>query len=146
MKTCRNKGFNLIELMITVVIIGLLAAIAIPSYSNHIIRGARAAAQTELLSLASLQEKIYLSSNQYATSVNGAYTGYSSGGLGNTSGSTSDGKYLITISAPGQTYTLTAVPRSGIQQTGDGCLTIQENGQRLWYQKNDNCSGASTPW
>ena len=147
MKTCRNNGFNLIELMVAVAIVGILAAVAIPRYSSHVIRGARAAAQTELLNLASLQEKIYLNSNSYASSVTAGYTGSATGGLGNTSGTISNGKYAVSFTGtPGQTYLLKAVPLTGIQQTGDGCLTIQENGLRLWYQNNDTCSGTTTSW
>jgi len=146
MKSNHNKGFSLIELMVAVVVVGILAAIAMPSYSSHIIRGARAAAQTELLGLSSLQEKIYLNSNAYASSVTAGYNGTTSGGLGNTSGRTSDKKYLFTLSGVGQTYTLIAKPASGIQQTGDGCLTVQENGLRQWYQNNDACTGTATSW
>ena len=62
----RKKGFTLIELVVAVAIIGILTAIAFPSYRNYVIRSSRSAAQTELLQLANLQEKIYLNSNGYA--------------------------------------------------------------------------------
>jgi type IV pilus assembly protein PilE len=148
MKTYRINGFSLIELMVAVVIVGILAAIAMPSYSNYVIRGSRAAAQTELLELASLQEKIYLNSNAYATSVTAAYNGTSAGGLGKTSGKTSDGKYNITFTGtPGQIYTIQATPVAGSQQADNGCLTIQENGMRQWHENTDACNLASpTAW
>jgi type IV pilus assembly protein PilE len=147
MKTYRISGFSLIELMVAVVIVGILAAIAMPSYSNYVIRGARAAAQTELLEMASLQEKIYLNSNAYTASVTTAYNGTSAGGLGKTSGQTSDGKYTLGLSGVGQTYTLAATPVAGSQQAGNGCLTIQENGLRQWHENNDACNSASpTAW
>lgn len=132
MKTIRNNGFSLIELMIAVVIVGILAAIAMPSYRNHTIKASRTAAQTQLLELASLQEKIYLNSNAYTSSVTAAYTGNSSGWLGKTSGLTTDSKYTLTAVSPGQTYTITASPVAGTTQEGDGNLTISENGLRLW--------------
>lgn len=137
MKFHRNKGFSLIELMIAVVIVGILAAIAVPSYQSHIIKASRAAAQTELLELASLQEKIYLNSNAYTANMTTAYTGNSTGGLSKTSGLTTDGKYTLTVVAPGQTYTITATPVAGKSQESDGNITISENGQRLW---------GTTPW
>ena len=132
MKFHRNKGFSLIELLVAVVIVGILAAIAVPSYQSHIIKASRAAAQTELLELASLQEKIYLNSNAYTANMTTAYTGNSTGGLGKTTGLTNDGKYTLTVVSPGQTYTITATPVAGTTQAGDGNITISENGQRLW--------------
>jgi type IV pilus assembly protein PilE len=91
-----DNGFSMIELMVVVVIIGILAAIVVPSYSNYVIRGAREAAEADLLDLASLQEKIYLNSNAYTASVTNAYDGNATtGGLGRTSGKTTNGKYWL---------------------------------------------------
>lgn len=128
------KGFNLIELMIVVVIIGVLAAIAIPSYRSYVVKASREAAQTQLLRMASTQEKIFLNSNAYTPNVTTAYNGTSGGGLGVTSGKTEDGKYNIAldITVPSQTFTLTATPVVGSSQDGDGTISIAENGQKLW--------------
>ena len=149
MKPFRNNGFSLIELMVAVVIVGILTAIALPSYRSYVVRGSRDAAQTELLDMASLQDKIYLNSNAYTGNVNMAYNGTATtGGLGKTSKETSDGKYSLALSNVGQTYTLTATPVAGTTQQGDGCLTIQENGLRLWRKGDDACTPTSptTPW
>ncbi len=120
--------------MIVVAIVGVLAAVALPSYRNHIINASRSAAQTELLDLASLQEKIFLNSNNYTPNVTTAYNGTAAGGLGRTSGMSKDGKYTITldITVPAQTFTLTATPVEETSQEGNGNITISENGQRLW--------------
>lgn len=129
-----NRGFTLIELIVAVAIVGVLAAIALPSYRNYLIRSARVAAQAELLELASLEEKIYLNSNAYTSSVTAAYTGTAAGGLGRTSGQTRDSKYNLSLSVGtgSATFVLTATPVSGTQQAGDGNLSISESGQRLW--------------
>lgn len=128
----RSTGFSLIELLVAIVIVGIVAAIAIPSYNNYFIRGSRSAAQGELMELASIEEKIFLNSNAYSSSITAAYDGTSTGGLGKTSGLTTDGKYALSITATSQTYTLTATPVSGKSQVGDGNISISENGQRLW--------------
>ena len=132
-------GFTLIELMMVVAVIGILAAIGLPSYRNHVIRAARVEAQAELLELASLQEKIFLNSNAYACSVSAAYNGTASSpctasGLGRTSSQTKDGRYDLSldITAPAQTFVLTATPTAGGTQVGDGNISVSESGKRLW--------------
>jgi type IV pilus assembly protein PilE len=158
-KSRKQRGFSLVEVMVVVAIIGILASIALPSYRQYVVRGSRVAAQAELLQLASLQEKIFLNSNSYAfgsTGVTDPYNGTatSGSGLGRTSGQTSDGLYtlsLVTLSSAAnctgsgsvattsgtQTFTLMAVPVSTGSQAGDGNICVSENGKRYW---------GTTPW
>jgi len=65
----RQRGVTLIELIVVVIIIGILAAVAIPSYRNYVIRSQRADAKDALLVLATAQEKFYLQCNTYATGI-----------------------------------------------------------------------------
>jgi type IV pilus assembly protein PilE len=133
-KRLRARGFTLIEVMIVVAIVSILAAVAWPSYKQHVVRAARVQAQAELLDLASLQEKVFLNSNGYSSSVTAAYNGSSSGGLGRTSGMTNDGRYALTLAVdsatPPQTFVLTATPVSGGTQVGDGTISVSESGSR----------------
>jgi type IV pilus assembly protein PilE len=136
MKTPRPTGFTLIELLIAIAMVGILLTIALPNYVRYTVRASRAAAQSELLALAALQEKIYLNSGTYAYSVTNGYNGTASAtnGLGKTTGKTQDAKYSLSldITAPSQTYTLTATPMPGTPQAEDGSLSIDQSGKRLW--------------
>jgi len=125
-------GFTLVELMVVTAIIGILAAIAVPGYSNYVVRSSRSAAQSELLDLAAAQERIFLNSGAYTSSVTGAYTGLSTGGLGITSGKTKDDRYALSVALTGTVfYTLTATPVAGTGQAGDGNITMTSAGTRL---------------
>ncbi|MEY6434224.1 type IV pilin protein [Thioalkalicoccus limnaeus] len=61
----RSRGFTLLELMIVVAIVGILAAIAYPSYQDHIRKARRADAQAALLELAQFMERHYTLNNSY---------------------------------------------------------------------------------
>lgn len=127
----RSQGFTLIELMIVVAIVGILAGIAMPSYQQHVIRASREAAQTELMQMAAVQEKIYLNSSSYtAAAITATYTGQSTGGLG-ISGSSADGKYTYGCVCNAQDFAITATPNAGTPQAADGNLTINSTGQRI---------------
>ena len=63
-----QRGFTLVELMIVVTIIGLLAAVAIPGYSQYVRRAQRSEGMAALSAAAAAQEKYYLSNNTYAAS------------------------------------------------------------------------------
>ncbi len=134
MNSYKRNGFSLIELMIAVAIVAILAAIAFPSYQSYVVRSSRAAAQSELLQLAALQEKIFLNSNSYSGDLNDPYTGRSDGGLGQQGGITADGKYALELTPnviPTQTFTITAFPFVGRSQDGDGVIRISSDGTRL---------------
>lgn len=131
-----NKGFTLIEVMVVVAIVAILAGVALPSYLNHLIRASRIQAQTEMLDMGSLEEKIYLNANAYTSNVTAAYDGKATGGLGKTSGKSKDARYTYSVSvgASSQSFVLTATPVAGTQQASDGNLSLSETGQKLWLK------------
>ncbi len=63
----KHKGFTLIELMITIVIVAILASIAIPSYREYVIRGNRTAAQAAMMEIATQQQQFFVANRAYAT-------------------------------------------------------------------------------
>ena len=76
MNTKKSKGFTLIELMITVAIVGILAAVALPSYNEYLARGRRTDAQTQLMAAQQWMERLYSESYNYSQNVAGtAVTG-----------------------------------------------------------------------
>lgn len=66
MTRIRSEGFTLIELVITMVIAAILAAIAIPSYSAYLQRSRRTEARTALLDMAALEERFFSTNNTYS--------------------------------------------------------------------------------
>jgi type IV pilus assembly protein PilE len=64
-----QSGFTLVELMIVVVIVAILASIAIPGYQEHVRKGHRAAAQTEMMDIANRQQQFFLANRRYATTL-----------------------------------------------------------------------------
>jgi type IV pilus assembly protein PilE len=118
----QHRGFTLIEIMIVVAIIGILTAIAVPSYNEYIRRGHRADARAGLLQAQQWMER--------ASTANGTYPMALAGPL--TWVGDPNKRYDIALEA-GNTnaaYRVTATPRGA--QVGDVCgvFTLRHNGVR----------------
>jgi type IV pilus assembly protein PilE len=131
MPSVRPRGVTLMELLVVVVVIGILASIAVPSYRNYMIRTHRTDATCMLLRIQSAQEKFYLQNNRYSGDLVAAPA---DGGLG--IGAVSEaGKYDLSVAAGAgnQSYVATAAPRAGGGQNDDTkcrAFTIDERGTR----------------
>jgi prepilin-type N-terminal cleavage/methylation domain-containing protein len=111
-----RKGFTLIELLIVVVIIGILAAIAIPKFSNTKEKAVLAAMKSDLRNMASAQESYYADYTSYFGAATTAYFKPSTGnvvayGGGGTS-------WTASITNPGSTHTCTMSGNSGASDEG----------------------------
>ena len=71
-----NRGFTLIELMVTVAIVAILLAVALPSFQNQLRKGHRSAAQSEMMDIANRQEQFLLANRAYLDEAGLRSNGY----------------------------------------------------------------------
>ena len=137
-RACKRNGFTLIELMIVVAVIGVLAAIALPSYRNQVIRANRSAAQQFLSAVATREEQLLLDSRNYqSVAVSDTTTDHfkdspASGGINFVVPTETKGNYTFAVVAdnattpPTFTITATAVGNQAV----DGNLTLNQAGTK----------------
>lgn len=120
--------------MITVAIVGILAAIAYPSYQNYIVRANRSAAQQFMTDVASREQHLLLDYRQYVavTSTANFPNAPTSGGLNQSVPATTTGKYTFVVAADNTatppTFTITATATG--TQASDGNLTLDQAGTK----------------
>lgn len=142
----RESGFTLLELMITVVIIGILASIAYPSYLESVRKSRRSDGQTALLSLQDRMEKFRGNSRFYPQNIGNADSYGDSSSASTIKAATTSTYYSLSIvanSASGNSYTLRATP-TGVQAS-DSCtqMDLVVNSD---YPKGNKTGNSASCW
>ncbi len=120
-------GFTLIELMIVVAVVAILAAIALPAYSDSIRKGRRGQAKADLVELAQVLERHYTVHGSYAKDRGGADYALP------ITQSPTTGTAFYAIADPvrtATTFTLSATPQGGQTKDRCGTLSITHSGQK----------------
>lgn len=131
----KEGGFTLIELMIVVAIIGIISAIAYPSYQGYIERGIRADTMAEMQNIASTIESRKLAQGRYSndllTGLGGDYPA-------------DKALYEVTFSPNplSSQWEISAKPKSGSRMVGDGTLTLNHQGLKC----RDSTCGTGSEW
>ena len=154
------NGFTLMEVMITVAIVGILAAIAYPSYTNYVTQARRSDATINLTRIAAQQEKFFTECGRYADTL-GAARNCGAGTLaaGLAAGATTDGYYTLTaavspgppplLAVGGGGFVLTAQPAS-TQIAADNAkcntFTINQAGLKTALGTDGNLTNGGKCW
>ncbi len=121
----RDRGFTLIELVISVSIVGILASMSFGSYQKYFLRTNRSAAQQFMLDVVNREELYLLDARTYTANIGNT-------GLGLSIPTNVAGRYAITVAltvGPPQGYVVTATPTGN--QAEDGVLTLASDGTKM---------------
>jgi len=127
----RSAGFTLGELMVVVAIVGILSAIAYPSYVNYVKRSNRARAQALMLNIGNREEQFLLDAKAYTAGLDSTGLNLNVEGWTCSAATCSNPNYNVTVAVsagppPGYTITATAVGT----QASDGNLTLDNIGNK----------------
>lgn len=121
----RSQGFTLIELMITIAIIGILASIAYPSYESAMVKNRRASAQSYLSDVAQRQQQYLLDNRAYAADKEKLNAPEPTDVLAYYK------PVVITLgTAAVPSFEAKLEPLAGKSQASDGTLSINEKGEK----------------
>jgi len=126
----RVRGFTLIELMITVVVVGILAAVAYPSYMSYVVKSNRAVTKAFMTAVANREQQYIMDARVYGTASNSAEF---NSVLGMTVPAEVSKFYTVTVvnvAGNTRTFQISAVPVAGKMNANDGTLTLDNTGAK----------------
>lgn len=150
----RARGFTLIELMVVVAVVGILAAIAYPSYQTYVLRSNRSEGQALLNEASARMERFYAQNNAYPTTVSGLNIVNNKTASGGTTVLSSSGYYQLSMAVNGTgttaytnngPYLLTAI-RSSTQTRDTICGDLTLNEQGVKGVSNNSSGTAADCW
>ena len=146
----RTRGFTLLEVMIVVVIVGVLAAIALPAYQSQVRKSNRSAAQQFMQDVALREQQIMMDQRRYVSVASTDFANKPSDtnpGVGLTLPDTTTGKYTYGVAADNTTtppsYTITATAVGS--QDKDASLnkmSLDHLGQHKTYTSGGTVTGS----
>ena len=139
----KPRGFTLIELMIVVAVVGILVAVTLPMYQEHVRKSRRQEAKATLLRIAQLQERHYAANSTYQNATDfPTLLGLAAGAAVYSGERPSDNQasHVITLTAGSGAgcaaitcgFTLTATPNGGFTDPTCGNLTLTSTGNRTY--------------
>ncbi|MEO8631312.1 MAG: type IV pilin protein [Betaproteobacteria bacterium] len=137
----QRRGFTLVEMVIVVAIVGILAAIAFPSYQNSVRKTRRTNAEADLVQLSQFMERIYTENGSYSRGGASPALPFT---VSPQDGSTSFYSLALTANT-GNAFTLTATPIGS--QISDGKVEIDSMGAKRWdANHNGSFEGTEQHW
>jgi len=121
MRRARARGFTLIEVMLVLAVIGILAAVALPSYRAYVLRAHRAEARAGLLQAAQWLERVATANGQYLAEPADFPAALQA---------VPSGAYVIALAATSAaSYRLTATPRGAQRDDPCGGFSLTQSGE-----------------
>jgi type IV pilus assembly protein PilE len=134
-----SGGFSLMELMVTVVIVGIIAAVALPSYDRFLMKGRRSDAQQLMTEIASKEAQYLFDARSYTATIGSGGLNIARDKWTCTTDCTNTTYYTVSLTNNGGSvdnaatppfYKIVATPVAGSSQATDGSLTLDSTGAK----------------
>ena len=140
-RNVRQRGFSLIELMVAVAIVGILAAVAVPSYRAYLQRGNRSAAKAAIMDLAAREQQHLMTNRAYADKATLTAEGYSPD-----SAATRYYSWDVTVDNTATPPIFTISFQGTGTQASDGGLRLDSAGNRITLNASGSVTTAVDNW